>query len=60
MKHLNMEVNMNGPSMYGEDDDMEGLYSDPSLDALYTIMCRDDDKEWKRKEMCRRTKRLLR
>ena len=48
------------PKMYGEDDDMEDIYNDPSIDALYTIMCRDDDKEWKRKEISRKTKRILR
>lgn len=44
--------------IYGEDDDMENVYDDPSLDALIIQLCRSDDAEYVKKEISRKTKKL--
>ena len=43
-----------------DDDEFQDIYDDPSLDALITTLCRSDDKEWRQKEINRKTKRLTR
>ncbi len=44
------------PFLFGEDEDIDT--DDPEFDGLYTILVRSDEKEWKRKELKKKSRRI--
>ena len=48
---------------YEESDEFDGYngnFDDPSIDVYCTNLCRSDEKEWKRKELKKKERTILR